>query len=66
MRYAVEFEMQSDLGAAVSETVYKTLVSALGRIDKFRIVLSGTYIGYVQGNRPIMWSEVRPERPSEE
>jgi hypothetical protein len=63
MRYAVAFEMQSDLGDTVSETVYKALVSVLGRIDDFKIEHSGsTYIGYIQGNRPIIWHEVRRDR----
>ncbi len=67
MKFAVEFETQSDPGAAADETVHRALVSAFGRIDKFRIVQIGSaYIGYIQENRPITWREVRPERPSSE
>lgn len=68
MRYFVEFEVQSDLGAAaLSGSVYKAIVSAFGRIDRFRIAQSGgTYVGYLQRNGTLIWSEVHPERTSDE
>jgi len=63
MRYAVEFEMQSDLGdTAVSEAVYRAIVSAFGNINNFKVVPGSAYIGYFRGNQPIIWSEVRPNR----
>jgi hypothetical protein len=65
MRYSVEFEMQSDLGdTAVSEAVYGTIVSAFGSINNFKVVQGSAYVGYFKGNQPIIWSEVRPNRPS--
>jgi hypothetical protein len=67
MRYTVDFEVGSDLTYNVAETVYKALVSALGRINRFRIVQSScTYVGYVQGNRPVIWTEVHTERPPDQ
>jgi hypothetical protein len=67
MRYTVAFEIQSDLGEAVSETVYKALVSIFGRIEEFKIAhIGNTYIGYIQGNRPITWNEVRRDRTPDE
>ena len=61
MRYAVEFEMQSDLRETVSEAVYRALVSAFGNIDKFKIVPVRAYVGHIHGNQPIVWKEVRPQ-----
>lgn len=58
MRYAVEFEMQSDLPESVSEAIHKALVSAFGSIEKFKIVPERSYVGYIQQNQPIFWKEV--------
>jgi len=58
MRYSVEFEVQSDHGETVSETIHKALVSAFGSIDEFKVVPSREYVGYIQENQPIRWHEV--------
>ena len=64
MKYSVEFEMESDGGDAVSETVQKALMSAFGSIDKLRIVPVPSYTWYIQVNNPIISNEVRPNHPS--
>jgi hypothetical protein len=60
MKYTVEFEMQSDLGATVGKMVENSLESVLGSIDRLRIVPVRTYVSYVQGNQQTMWTEVDP------
>jgi hypothetical protein len=60
MKYAIEFEMQSDLGGTVGKTVQEALQSAFGRIDRLRIVPVRTYVCYVQGNQQSMWTEIHP------
>ena len=60
MRYTVEFEMQSDFHATISESVRKALVSTFGSVEKFSIVPCREYIGYVQKNQNIIWHEVGP------
>ena len=62
MRYTVEFEMRSEVHETVSECVRKALVSTFGSVDKFSIVPCREYIGYIQGNEPIIWREVGPNR----
>jgi hypothetical protein len=59
MRYTVEFEIQSDNGDIVSETLYKALAIAFGSVDKLRITPVRTYIGHIQENQPFIWSEIR-------
>jgi hypothetical protein len=67
MRYTVDFEVGSDVPYNFAGTVYKALVGALGRINDFRIAQSGcTYVGYIEGNRPVMWTQVHTERPTDE
>lgn len=58
MRYAVEFEMQSDADDNVSQAVYKTLVSTFGQIDNFSMVPQRTYVGYLVPGKPFHWQEV--------
>jgi len=60
MKYAIEFEMQSDLAGTVGKTVQNALESAFGRIERLRIAPVRTYVCYVQGNQQTMWTEVRP------
>jgi hypothetical protein len=59
MRYTVEFELDSDLGNSIGESLHKALQSAFGSIDKLRIVPVRTYIGYIQQDQPVIWREVR-------
>jgi hypothetical protein len=66
MKYVVEFEMGSDRGDSVSEVVYAALVSAFGKIDKLRIAPVKTYIGYIQENQAILWSEFHPYQSSDQ
>jgi hypothetical protein len=60
MRYVVQFDMRSELGANASEAVYRALVSSFGRIDNFKIVADRVYVGYIQENGSIAWREVGP------
>jgi hypothetical protein len=50
MRYDVEFELHSDLGGDVGEAVRKAM-SALGSIDRLKIVPVTTYTWSIQLNR---------------
>jgi hypothetical protein len=59
MKYIVEFEMQSDLGDAVRETVQKVLMSSLGSVEKLKIAPVPTYTWYIQVNNPIIPSSLR-------
>lgn len=59
MRYTVEFEVESDLGDSIIGMLYKALAAIFRSVDKLRIMPVRTYIGYIQENQPIIWSEVR-------
>jgi hypothetical protein len=58
MIYTIELEMHSDLGDSISDAPNKALQPTFGKIDKLRIVPVRTYIGYIQRDQPIIWTEV--------
>jgi hypothetical protein len=59
MRYTVEFEVESDLGGSISGMLKKALATVFSSVNKLRIMPVRTYIGYIQENQPIIWSEVQ-------
>jgi hypothetical protein len=64
MKYRVKFEMESDLGDSVSETVQKALVSALGPVSKITIVPVPGYTWYIQLDSPVASSDLRSKQLS--
>jgi len=61
MKYAVEFELQSENRNHVSKVVYEALVAAFGSTDNFRLMSCSTYTGVFRGSQPIVWEEVHPK-----
>jgi hypothetical protein len=60
MKYAVEFEIQTDHSDTVNAWVYDTLMSTFGSIDGPKVTPLKTYLGYFDGSTPVVWSELRP------
>jgi hypothetical protein len=52
MRYVVEFELRSDLGAALTEAIQKAL-SAFGNVVNLRIAPKRTYTWNIQLREPV-------------
>lgn len=59
VKYSVEFEMQSDVDGSVGQRVYNSLASAIGSIDRLKILPIRTYVADLQGNKAFVWKEVR-------
>jgi hypothetical protein len=65
MKYTVEFELQSDVGATIGKTVESALKAVSGSIHNLRIVPMRTYYCYIQGDEQTMWAELRPNGSDE-